>query len=671
MRGGTASKIRTGVALAVALAGAAVARAQPPTVSIEDVWVVERNSASVKVTLSSYPGSPVTVGWRTVDGSAIAGLDYVADWGTVTFSDATPQIVNVSIIGDVAVEWNPSLPMDEAFFIELDPPTPTNVATLLKGRGTVTIIDDDRAAGVLPGLQFVSAVADSPTPPPTSGRVRLQWRVPPGSTTSGPVTDVLVRWNAGPGCVAPTSDTSPASGEFHAVPILPSLTQVVEHAPLLPGRYCYSLFAMYSGGPTTEPAKVAATPLDPATPSGAAVAWTYSVAGDSPSVEPPTVGLDAVYTVSNDGVVHAMTRGANGGTWPKAPLALEDWNPVGLGHVTSNRSPVVPLPYDPRLFVGTQSGEVHAVNGLDGAIAWSRSQPFTNTQLPNMPGAGQGTPAGLFTGFGGLNDEILVGSNVGPSSNTFFMLDPVTGAIVRTFTHPLMGGMLGMPAVDYAGNKVFFLTNSSVGTLFGLDLDPAKWPALPLLAGFPVALGVGANGSPVVRNGRLYFGAGSDVVLYRVSDGLRRSLNLSDGEIKGFVFPDRRNTNIYFSTTGTASTKGTVWGFKDTLDSEPPPFTFLWSFNSLTSPSIMSPSIVLHWPGTNFIYVGAGDGKLWQIELDPATWSPKLPLKSVQLEPPGTQIGAPSLDGPNNLVIVGSTSGVIYAVRTDPLAGIP
>jgi hypothetical protein len=41
----------------------------------------------------------------------------------------------------------------------------------------------------------------------------------------------------------------------------------------------------------------------------------------------------------------------------------------------------------------------------------------------------------------------------------------------------------------------------------------------------------------------------ADLVVYRLSDGQSRSLNLSDGQIKGFVFPDRRNEVLYLSTS--------------------------------------------------------------------------------------------------------------------------
>ncbi len=693
MRRHMASSVRTGLAAGVALAAAAGAWAQLPAVSIDDVRVVEGNGPldqTVTVSLLGPTASDVQVKWTTVDGSAkAANNDFVPNSSTVTFPpSASPQsqTFTVRILGDLTPEWNPTLQMDEAFFIDLDPPT-TNNATLLKSRATVTIVDDDRS---LPGLQYVSAVADGTA---TLGRVRLQWRVPV-SSPSGPVEDVLVRWNIGsPTCSAPTDTVAPAAGQFYVdfglgIAVKPAgETQVVEH--LIPSphlRHCYALFAVYSakgpsGTPTTElPPTVAATPFDSAPPN--AVAWAYSVGtpsgtpccGPPPTVVAPTVGTDAVYTISNDGVVHAMTRGANGGTWPQAPPALEAWNPVGLGRPASNRSPVVPLQDGPRLFVGTANGEVHAVNGRNGSIAWSRSAAF-GAPLDSTGGV-QATPAGLFSSWGGNNDLILVGTYAAPPNNKFHMLNPETGIDrAPAYSTASMGAILGMAAVDYP-RTVYFLTNSTTGTLWALDLGAKDLPGfslstLPPPMGNPVPLAVGSNGSPVVRNGRIYLGAGADVVMYPAPDGLSKSSNLSDGEIKGFVFPDRRNTNIYFSTTGTASTKGTVWGFKDTVDTLPSPFTYLWSFNSLTSTAILSPSIVLHWPGTNFIYVGGGEGRLWQIELDPATWHPKLPLKYVQLEPPNNQIGAPSLDGQYNLVLVGSVNGVIYAVRTDPTAGVP
>ena len=127
------------------------------------------------------------------------------------------------------------------------------------------------------------------------------------------------------------------------------------------------------------------------------------------------------------------------------------------------------------------------------------------------------------------------------------------------------------------------------------------------------------------------------------------ALNLSDGEVKGFAFPDRRNADLYLST----NTR--VWGVNDTVDPANPNLVPLWSVTD-----IPTPSIVLHWPGTDYLYVGGGDGRLY--EIDVASPTPQTTKKSVTLEA-NAQIGAPSLDGPKSLVLVGSATGVVYAVR--------
>jgi outer membrane protein assembly factor BamB len=648
MRGARAWTMRAGAALAVALAGAAGARAQTPAASILDVRVVEGSSGSwsqsVTVTLSGPSASAVDVPWSTVAGSAIAGADFTSGSGSVHFNPgATTQTLSVQIVGDTTPEWSPTLQLDEVFFVDLG--TPTN-ATLLKSRATVTIVDDDRA---LPGLQLVSAVADGGA---TTGRVRLQWRVPPAPTNPGPVSDVLVRWNVGASCTAPASAVvGVTGGEFllftnGGIPVnAPGETQVVEHLNRPFVRHCYALFAVYPPSTlTTERATVVATPLDTTSPKP--VAWTYSAGGSATSVVPPTVGPDAVYTVSSDGVVHAMTRGDAGGQWPSA------WNPVGLGKPAHNRSPLVPLPAGSRLFVGTESGEVHAVDGKNGAIVWSRSALVSAGALASSGGV-QGTPAGLFKAYKGLNDVILVGSNLGVSSNTFYMLNPVNGLNVTTYSNGLLGAIAGMEVVDYDNNRAFCLTTAPSGTLWGFDLGAAGSPSLnpsTLPLGNPVGYSVGANGSPVLRNGRLYFGTtNGEVHAYRVADGTQSTLGLSDGEVKGFVFPDRRSADLYLSTNNR------VWGVSDTLDPSTPMLTPHWFVDD-----IPAPSIALHRTGTDFVYVGSSNGRLYQIDV--ASADPKGTKKYVELEA-GSQIGAPSLDGPNNLVLVGSATGVVYAVR--------
>lgn len=107
--------------------------------SIADVAVAEGNQASaavtLTVTLSPASTDTVTVNWATVDGTALAGLDYSASSGTLTFTPgATSQALTVPILGDLLDE------ADETFSVVLS--SPTN-ATIANGTATVTIVDDD------------------------------------------------------------------------------------------------------------------------------------------------------------------------------------------------------------------------------------------------------------------------------------------------------------------------------------------------------------------------------------------------------------------------------------------------------------------------------------------------------------------------------------------------
>src|SRR6185503_13468077 len=114
-----------------------------PSLSISDASVVEGNPAVFTVSLSSPATSSVTVAFATTDGSALAGSDYVATSGTLTFpAGSTTQTINVTVLADSLSEAT------ESFSVNLS--SPTN-ATIADGLGTGTILD---GGGV---LQFSSA----------------------------------------------------------------------------------------------------------------------------------------------------------------------------------------------------------------------------------------------------------------------------------------------------------------------------------------------------------------------------------------------------------------------------------------------------------------------------------------------------------------------------------
>jgi hypothetical protein len=655
MRRGVA-RVTQVLALAL-LAGAGRAQAQA-IITIDDVQIRELSSGSFvlrPITVRTSPAPPpsdVTVDWVLVAGSAkdLAGPpdnDFIMANGTLTFSqfgDGTEDIP-VQINADTVNEW--TLPLtyhqDEVFFIQLS--NPTN-ATIQKGRATVTLLDDDRP---MPGLQFLAAVSGGTG---AAGQNKLLWRVP-----AAPIqpNDILIRWNSDAGCAPPATATEPLSGAdagqgyfvatfLNVMGGAGALQSWVHGGRQLNRRYCYSLFTYYGGSPTGEPMSVAATPFDAAT---GPVAWRYSPGCYPPcgaaALAPPTVGLDAIYTVDNYGVVHAMARGASGGSWPTTPFP---WNPVSVGKPTQNRSPVVPLNGVSRLFLGTDGGGVHAVDARFGNVVWSRSVAF-GSALPSLTtGTTQAQPAGLFKPWGGNNDMLLVGTNNALGNNAFFALQPATGADIASYPDPAMGNVTGMAVVDYAANRVYFGTSEPSATLFALDLGPTDSPGLTLspLAWNPKPMGTGTYGAPVLRGGTVYLGDSTgEVHTLHLSDSTSYACPTGDGPVKGFVWPDRRDDRLYFATNGK------VHGFRDPVTASP--FS-IWSTN------VTSPSMVLQKPGSDFLYVGDGNGNLVQIDVSNPSPPTLLPL-----EGPGVQIGAPSLDGGFGLVLVGSSTGTIHAVR--------
>jgi hypothetical protein len=110
-----------------------------PTVSINDVSVTEGNSGTKNVTftltLSGASGRSITVTYATADGTALAGSDYTAKTGTVTFSaGVVTRTFTVSITGDAVAEPN------ETLIANLS--NPINVV-IADGQGVCTIVNND------------------------------------------------------------------------------------------------------------------------------------------------------------------------------------------------------------------------------------------------------------------------------------------------------------------------------------------------------------------------------------------------------------------------------------------------------------------------------------------------------------------------------------------------
>jgi Calx-beta domain/FG-GAP-like repeat len=115
----------------------------PPAIVISDApTIVEGNSGTINAVftvsiIGNHSGS-VTVGYSTADGAAVAGADYTATSGTLTFGpgDSTPQTISVPVKGDTIDEY------DEQFVVNLFNAVGGQITD---SQGTGTIQDDDAA----------------------------------------------------------------------------------------------------------------------------------------------------------------------------------------------------------------------------------------------------------------------------------------------------------------------------------------------------------------------------------------------------------------------------------------------------------------------------------------------------------------------------------------------
>ena len=122
--------------------GAGTIADDEPRISISDVTKLEgkKNQTTqftFTVTLSAAYDQPVTMSFRTTDGTARTGDgDYIAKTGTITFAPGeTTKTITIVVNGDGKRE------ADEYFYLDLFGNSSDSLFT--KSRGTGTILNDD------------------------------------------------------------------------------------------------------------------------------------------------------------------------------------------------------------------------------------------------------------------------------------------------------------------------------------------------------------------------------------------------------------------------------------------------------------------------------------------------------------------------------------------------
>jgi hypothetical protein len=475
----------------------------------------------------------------------------------------------------------------------------------------------------------------------------LQW-----VNSTGSPDEICVRWNKAPdgtsACTFPVAPDCPSADgpNWHRMLNPPADTRGWSHMGVsVNTAYCYAVFVYESTStPEWSPGRVVKARAFDA--DVGPVKWAYSTGATA--VAPPVIGKYGILAMSNDRTVHEVTRGSAGGAWPTS------WVPRSLTGVAHSRSPVVPfgtgvfVSADSVLFVGDDYGDVHAVDAKTGQAVWGPVTPFVGATITGAPGA-------ILQQYGAVRDLVLAGTRRDPAlySSDLFGLNLGTGLSEASFNGGgTLGPVSGSTAVDYSTTpqRVYFTSrrHGAGDTVWALNVNNSAPVFTTLWSSY---LGE-FDTSPVLRNGRLYVANTTNVVfsLDAAAGSDTRTMNTFDGPVKGFLFPDRRNDDLFFAT----NTK--VWSVSDT----PGGLVTNWTW---TMP-VGSPSIVLYWPQTNYVYVGGGNGTLWELNLAYLPADAEF-AKSRTLGDGTGQIGAPTLDigVTPRLLVVGSESGVLYGVE--------
>ncbi len=160
------------------------------------------------------------------------------------------------------------------------------------------------------------------------------------------------------------------------------------------------------------------------------------------------------------------------------------------------------------------------------------------------------------------------------------------------------------------------------------------------------------DAAPVLANGKIYVGtnAGS-VYTYKATTGApywsAPYSVVGDGPVKGYVWPHSSGV-VYFSTNNR------VHAINDAAEGSTP--TSYWtSFQAIAS---ASPPVVR----SGRVYVGGSNSRLYSIDATAVT--PPTPNEVVLGDPLVAKVvGSPTIDTGQNLALVGTDQGVVYAVQ--------
>ncbi len=381
-----------------------VAPVVPPKVAVADATVVESNSGTQNlvftVTLDKAATSPVSVGYATASGTAVAGSDFTAKSGTLTFAaGVTSQQISVVVLGDTAVESNETLTLTLS--------NPVGV-TIADGSAVGTITNDD--------------VAPTPGNPSAAMVVNDNW----GSGFTATVTV--------------TAGTAPLNGwtvEFDT----PAQIGNIWNAEIVSRVGNHYVVRNATWNPAVAAGKTVTFGFQ-ASPGGAsATATNFKVNGQAGPVQPPTVSVaDASVNESHSGTTQMTFL---------VTLSKASTTPVTVTYATSNGTATAGVDYTATAGTvtfapGVLSQQIQVLITGDATVEANETLTLTLSS-PTGATVADGNAVGTIT-----NDDITIPGNVSLSISDASVTEgaPGTGVAPGWFTTS------GNQIVDSAGNPV-------------------------------------------------------------------------------------------------------------------------------------------------------------------------------------------------------------------------
>ncbi len=384
----------TGATLGAAQATGTIESQVPSTISIAPATVlassVDSTVATFTVTLSAPSAQAVSAAYATADGTAMAGVDYVAASATLTFTPGGPLQQTIMVTVDAAPQYD----VAKTFTVNLSSPAGAIVGT---GQAAGTIAN--------PNIPPQVAISSATVIASTSGTLAAHFTV----SLSAPSAQTVTVFYA-------TSDgTARAGVDYVAVPPTP--------VTFMPGQTALPVAVTVNSEPAT--AQDLSFAVNLSSPNGAVISSAFGT-GVGAILNPGTLPMVSI----NSATVIASTSGTTRAIFAVSLSAGFD-QPVTVDYATSDGTATAGVNYvavaaTPLTFAPGQTEQDVAVT-INPEPAGAAVKTFsvtlsspgpTGVTTVNTVGSGTILAPGTLPA-ASINSAMVVASSSGPTEATF------------------------------------------------------------------------------------------------------------------------------------------------------------------------------------------------------------------------------------------------------------